>query len=207
MKLPKGLIMCFAGPSGAGKTTLANTLLKSAGVHSGKIVTVTTRAPRGGEVDGADYFFWTKEKFEEGIEQNLFFETENVHGNRYGTLRGTIDSFVTEGRIGVIILDVKGALKLKEAYPSDTVTVFTTTSTKAELASRLVLRKSTVADAKKRLSAADKELEVYNNSVAMFDHLIITDVKHESNASLENILLHECVRRGKSFVFFDGKEA
>src|SRR5664279_4358891 len=96
-KIKKGLLFVFSAPSGAGKTTLLNYLHDTVPnlVYS---ISVTTRPPRKGEVDGRHYFFINEEEFKRRIDRNEFAEWAPVHGNYYGTPRSFIDSTVASGR-------------------------------------------------------------------------------------------------------------
>jgi guanylate kinase len=198
-----GIIYCFAGPSGSGKTTLSEIFRKNLEGVVSRIVTVTTRAPRDGEVDGIDYHFWTSDEFINAVTKDLFFEHEVVHGNYYGTLKTSLQDVISSSRSSVIILDVKGAIKLKETFPNDVVNVFMTCTHIAELRRRIETRNTTQEDIKMRLAAASKELDTYSSNVQKFDYLIVNDNLETSWTILANITFHERVKRGDVLSFKD----
>ena len=109
----KPLFIVMSAPSGCGKTTLIDMLLQEYHdiVYS---VSCTTREPRLGEKDGADYHFMSKERFEELISENAFIEHAFVHGNYYGTLKAPIEEVLAEGNSMILDIDVQGAHKVRE---------------------------------------------------------------------------------------------
>ena len=109
----KPLFLVLSAPSGCGKTTLIDMLLQEYHdiVYS---VSCTTREPRLGEEDGADYHFMSKERFEELIRENAFIEHASVHGNYYGTLKAPIEEVLAEGNSMILDIDVQGAHKVRE---------------------------------------------------------------------------------------------
>lgn len=112
-KKTKPLFIVMSAPSGCGKTTLIDMLLQEYHdiVYS---VSCTTREPRLGEEDGADYHFMSKERFEELIRENAFIEHAFVHGNYYGTLKAPIEEVLAEGNSMILDIDVQGAHKVRE---------------------------------------------------------------------------------------------
>ena len=193
----RGVIYCLCGPSGSGKTTLAN----SCGIP--RVTTVTTRSPREGEVDGFDYYFWGEEIFRRGIEDQMFFEYEEVHGKFYGTLKGSLEEVIARNGTAVIILDVKGAMTLKETYPLNSVNVFLTCTNKGELRRRIEARKTSQEEVERRLKNATEELRAYSLNHEKFDYLILNDDLNTSKSSLLNITLHQGVKLGRPLVFKD----
>lgn len=201
--MKSGIIFCFAGPSGSGKTTLSDIFRQKSAGSVSRITTVTTRAPRDGEVQSVDYYFWSEAEFLNGVDEGLFFEHEIVHGNRYGTLRQSLEKVVSSATVSSIILDVKGAIKLKETFPNDVVNVFMTCSHKNELRRRIQKRDTTEDDLQRRLSAASWELNTYSQNIHKFDYLIVNDDLEASWTVLMNIMCHERVKRGEPFNFED----
>jgi guanylate kinase len=135
----KGLLLPIAAPSGTGKTTVCRHLIKNDArfVFS---VSATTRAPRKMERDGVDYHFLSRNQFEEYIRRQKLAEYEEVFGNYYGTLRNTLDEALGNGKILLLDIDVKGALRIKRLYPDDTVSIFLLPPNNAELMRRLKRR-------------------------------------------------------------------
>ena len=115
-----GMILIVSGPSGSGKSTLCNAMFKEfAGLEFS--VSCTTRAPRGGERDGVEYHFLSREQFEEHIRQDDFLEYANVHGNFYGTLKAEVYDRTERGTDVLLDIDVQGALSIKKRFAADPV--------------------------------------------------------------------------------------
>jgi len=112
------LLVVLSAPSGAGKTTLCNMLLKKC--HGMvRAVTCTTRDPRGAERDGIDYHFLTEREFKRRIRSGDFLEHAEVHGNYYGTLKSSVHTALDEGRDIVLVIDVQGARSVRIAARRD----------------------------------------------------------------------------------------
>jgi guanylate kinase len=132
----RGPLIIVSGPSGTGKTTLIRQLIASYHRPMHLSVSATTRRQRPGEIDGADYFFWTHEQFEAAIAAGEFLEHASVYGNYYGTLKKEVTPFRDRG-FGVICdVDVQGAQAIRAAIP-DHVAVFVRTASMAEYEARL----------------------------------------------------------------------
>ena len=108
----QGHVLVISGPSGSGKSSICRRLLEDSRVQFS--VSVTTREPRTGEVDGVHYHFVEPHQFNEWIKEGAFVEHASVHGNLYGTLRGPMDDAIREGKVYLIEIDVQGALQLKK---------------------------------------------------------------------------------------------
>ena len=121
--MSQGKLIVLSAPSGAGKTTICKELLKINKSWQFS-VSATTREKRENEVDGVDYVFMKKEKFEHLEKFGEFIECEWVHGNRYGTLYAPIEEAINEGKIMLLDVDVKGAMNLIEEFPDDLVSIF-----------------------------------------------------------------------------------
>lgn len=134
----KGLLLVISGPSGAGKGTIIENLMKadSSLVFS---VSATTRAPRPGEVDGVHYHFMTVEKYNELVAANAFVEHAQVHGNYYGTLKSEVDARLTRGESVVLDIDVQGALNVFD-QGIECVSIFIEPPSLEELRERLIKR-------------------------------------------------------------------
>src|SRR5689334_7882839 len=116
-----GLLLVLSAPSGAGKTTLAHRF-RAAHPDAVFSVSATTRPPRGAERDGVDYHFVTPARFADLVEVGAFAEWAEVHGQRYGTLRATVEEALRAGRIALFDIDVQGGEQLHRAFPRDAVT-------------------------------------------------------------------------------------
>jgi guanylate kinase len=190
-RLP-GLLLVLSAPSGAGKTTLAHRFraLHPEAVFS---VSATTRAPRGAEREGVDYHFVTAERFADLVGQGAFAEWAEVHGQRYGTLRATVDQALASGRVALFDIDVQGGSQIKAAWPRETASVLVLSPGVAELERRLRGR-STDSDEviRRRLAAAREEVA---RGLASYDYVVVNDVLEAALARLEAIARHERVTR------------
>ena len=121
--MKKGKLIVLSAPSGTGKTTITKELLKRNPKWKFS-VSATTRPPREGEIDGKDYVFMSKEKFEHYVKFGDFLEWEFVHGNRYGTLTDPLDDCLNDGDLMLLDIDVIGGKNVMEEFPDDTLSIF-----------------------------------------------------------------------------------
>ena len=144
----KGMLLVISGPSGTGKGTLIERLMKEDPtlVFS---VSATTRAPRPGEIDGVHYHFVTNEQYDELVAANAFVEYATVHGNRYGTLRSEVYERLERGENVVLDIDVQGALNVI-ASEKEKVSIFILPPSMQELRSRLTGRGTETEEAVER---------------------------------------------------------
>ena len=133
----KGKLVVISGFSGAGKGTLMKALMKEYGDSYALSVSATTRNPRPGEMDGVDYFFVTKDKFEQMIAEDALIEYAQYVGNYYGTPKEYVQQQLDLGKNVILEIEIQGALKIKEKFP-DTVLMFVTAPNANELKNRLV---------------------------------------------------------------------
>ena len=121
--MSQGKLIVLSAPSGAGKTTICNNLLN---LNNGWLysISATTRPMRENEVDGKDYIFMSKEKFEHKEKFGEFIECEWVHGNRYGTPVEPLENALDNGEIFLLDVDVKGAMSLIEEFENDVISIF-----------------------------------------------------------------------------------
>ena len=178
----KGKLFIVSGPSGSGKSTV--TKLVKDRLNIPLSISATTRQPRDGEIDGKDYFFLTKEIFEQKIKNDEFYEYANVHGNYYGTLKEVVESNLNKGLNVILEIDVQGALIVKEKK-KDAVLVFFRTKDMETLEKRLRNRKTDSEEViQLRLKNAAKELEYEPK----YDYTIINDDIEMSCQELINII-------------------
>ena len=121
--MKKGLLIILAAPSGAGKSTICKELIKN-NKNWNFSVSVTTREPRNGEIDGKDYKFISNSEFEHFVKFGDFIEWEIVHGNKYGTLWSTVDDALDNKKVMILDIDVKGAMSIYEEHPDETILIF-----------------------------------------------------------------------------------
>ena len=178
----KGKLIIVSGPSGSGKSTV--TKLVKDRLNIPLSISATTRQPRVGEIDGKDYFFLTKEIFEQKINNDEFYEYANVHGNYYGTLKEVVESNLNKGLNVILEIDVQGALIAKEKK-KDAILVFFRTRDMETLENRLRNRKTDSEEViQLRLKNAAKELEYEPK----YDYTIINDDIEMSCQELINII-------------------
>jgi len=167
--MQQGKLIIFSAPSGAGKTTIVHHLL-------GKIpqlafsVSATTRAKRGNEVDGKDYYFISKEEFLHRIAKKEFIEFEEVYtDNFYGTLRTEIERLWNQGKHVIFDIDVEGGLHLKKKFEEHALAVFVQPPSLEVLIERLTSRATDSAEKlAERIEKAEKELKY----VSKFDVIL-----------------------------------
>lgn len=185
------LLLILSSPSGAGKTTLTRKLLDCFGDLRFS-VSHTTRKPRANEIDGRDYHFVDRATFERMVDDELFLEWAEVHGNLYGTTRGEIDRARAEGYRGMMFdIDYQGARQIRAALP-EVIGVFILPPSMAELERRLRGRASETEEmVQKRFRASRREIEHY----ALFDYVLVNDELEKAFATLQGIVLAERARR------------
>lgn len=165
----RGNIFVISAPSGAGKTTLCERLLKV--LPDLKMsVSHTTRKPRPGEKDGVNYFFVDKKTFEEMIANEEFIEWAEVYGNFYGTSKKVIFDLIKEGYDILLDIDTQGAKNIRKLYP-ESVLIFILPPSLEELQRRLLLRNENKDIIEKRLSKACEEISQYK----FYDYIVIND--------------------------------
>lgn len=185
----QGRIVVLSGPSGAGKTTLHDLLLKSNAVKGSlaRSISTTTRLPRGNEKSGREYFFVSTRMFEYKIRAGHFLEWAKVFGNYYGTPIKPLRSMIKSGLSVLLCIDVKGGLQVRNKYPR-ALMIFVMTSDIAELRRRLEQRGTdTNASLEKRLKTATEEIA----QAKQYDYVIINDSLDTALGQLTTILSRE----------------
>lgn len=184
-----GFLLVLSGPSGSGKGTVSEALMK----NNDDIIfstSVTTRTPRPGEVNGENYFFATREEFEEMVEKDELLEHAFVHTNYYGTPQKFVFDEIEKGEIVLLEIDVQGALQIKEKY-KEAVFIFLIPPTMDELRSRLVKRDTETEDEiETRYRNAFRELDF----VGEYDYFVINDVIDNAVKDIETIIAAEKLR-------------
>jgi guanylate kinase len=188
----KGAILVLSGPSGAGKSTIINAASDEIGEYYFSIST-TTRAPRMGEANAKDYFFVSKESFEEDIKAGNFLEYAEVHGNYYGTSLKPVRDALDAGKLVIFDIDVQGHRLVRAKMNDITTSAFITPPTSAELEKRLRARCTDSEDViVQRLENAKEEIE----AVGEYDFTIINDSVEE--AAQEFVIVAKAARLKQS---------
>jgi guanylate kinase len=188
----KGAILVLSGPSGAGKSTIINAASGEIGEYYFSIST-TTRGPRMGEENAKDYFFVSKESFEEDIKAGNFLEYAEVHGNYYGTSLKPVREALDAGKLVIFDIDVQGHRLVRAKMNDITTSAFITPPTSAELEKRLRARCTDSEDViVQRLENAKEEIE----AVGEYDFTIINDNVEE--AAQEFVIVAKAARLKQS---------
>ncbi len=187
----RGLLLVMSSPSGAGKTTLSRRLLAT-DRNITMSVSVTTRPPRPGEVDGKDYLFISKNEFARLRDQGDLLEYAEVFGNFYGTPKKPVEEALAQGRDVLFDIDWQGTQQLAQAMEDDLVRIFILPPSAEELRERLIRRaqdsSSVVA---KRMAEASREISHWPE----YDYVIINEDIDAADRQLSAILLAERLRR------------
>lgn len=172
MKLDnQGLLIVISGPSGVGKGTVRKALFQRSDHDLAYSISMTTRKPRKGEVDGVDYYFVSREEFERRIKNNQFLEYAEFVGNYYGTPKDKVLDQLNKGSEVVLEIEVNGASQIKKIMP-DAVFIFIAPPTYDALEKRLIARGTEHSDAiKERIEKAHHEIKLANN----YDYIVIND--------------------------------
>ena len=183
----KGKLVVISGFSGAGKGTLMKALIKEYGDSYALSVSATTRNPRPGEMDGVDYFFVTKDKFEQMIAEDALIEYAQYVGNYYGTPKEYVQQQLDLGKNVILEIEIQGALKIKEKFP-DTVLMFVTAPNANELKNRLVGRGTETPEViAARLSRACEE----SMGMEKYDYLVINDTIENGISLIDRLICDE----------------
>lgn len=185
MSEPASKLVVISAPSGTGKTTLCARLLREIPELVLSIST-TTRAPRGTEKEGVEYFFVPKDEFRGKIAAGRFAEWAEVHGNFYGTTKDFVERAFSAGKSLLLDIDVQGADQLKKNYPGQTLRVFLKPPSMAELERRLRARGTDSEESiAKRLAGAAKEMAHEEH----FDRVIVNDDLERAYFELAGVVL------------------
>lgn len=186
--MDKGLLVVISGPSGAGKGTIYRNVIERTGME--RSVSVTTRQPRPGEVDGVDYFFRTEEQYQQMIAAGEFLETAAVYNNFYGTPKAPVFANLENGKDVLFEVDVHGARSIKKKY-HEAICIFIMTPDFRTLETRLKNRGTeTPSSLQTRLSAARHELKKYEN----FDYIVFNDDIEQATEQVLGIIAAEKCR-------------
>ena len=172
--MKKGRMLIVSAPSGCGKSTIVQWLMKEhPELRLYFSISCTSRAPRGTEQNGVEYFFISPEEFRDRIAKNEFLEYEEVYHDRfYGTLKQQVERQREQGQNVVFDVDVKGGVNIKKHYGDEALSLFIQPPSVAELRKRLEGRGTDSAEAiEERLAKAEYEMTF----ASQFDHVIVND--------------------------------
>ena len=192
VKEARGIVLLVSGPAGIGKTTVCENLLAEFGPNLQRAVTVTTRAPRDGERDGADYHFLSAEAFEKKVSGGEFYEHAIVHGRRYGTLKSEVRQRLGAGIDLLLTVDVQGAEAFRRAAQTDEFlagklhTVFLMPDDTEELQRRLSGRGTdSEEEIELRMQTAQDEM----TRCGEYDHRVVSGTKEADLSQARKIYL------------------
>ncbi len=187
---PEGHIFVISAPSGTGKTTLCRRILDKFSFLSFSI-SHTTRKPRENEKNAVDYFFITRDEFEQKIKQDFWAEWAEVHGNLYGTSLNFIREKIKDGSSLILDIDVQGAKQIKSSIP-DAITIFIMPPSFKVLEHRLRSRGTDSEDViQKRLANAENEIK----EKVFYDFSIVNDDLDTAAGELEKIINGFCIKK------------
>ncbi|TFE03719.1 guanylate kinase [Jeotgalibacillus sp. R-1-5s-1] len=187
----KGLLIVLSGPSGVGKGTVRKELFSQENTAYEYSVSMTTRLPREGEVDGKDYFFKSREEFELLIEQDKLLEYAEYVGNYYGTPVDYVRETINNGKDVFLEIEVEGAKQIRDKFPEG-LFIFLAPPSLSELQNRLVTRGTETDDViQNRVAAAKRELEMMN----LYDYVVENDKVELACERIDAIVMAEHLKR------------
>ncbi|MEC1678732.1 guanylate kinase [Bacillus mojavensis] len=187
----RGLLIVLSGPSGVGKGTVRQAIFSQEDTKFEYSISITTRNPREGEVNGVDYFFKTREEFEQMIADNKLLEWAEYVGNYYGTPVDYVEQTLQEGKDVFLEIEVQGALQVRNAFPEG-LFIFLAPPSLSELKNRIVTR-GTETDAliENRMKAAKAEIEMMD----AYDYVVENDNIETACDKIKAIVLAEHLKR------------
>lgn len=195
---PQGVLLVVSGPSGAGKGTICQ-MLREHLPQLGYSISVTTRKPRVGEVDGKSYFFKTVDEVKEMIAQGELLEYAEVYGNYYGTPKKYVMDLLQSGQDVLLEIDIQGALQIKKHFPEG-VFVFIVPPSLDELSARIYKRGTDSEDViKRRMASAASELTY----AAEYDYIIVNDIAEKAAQKVLTVMEAERYRVARTYFIVD----
>jgi len=187
----KGLLIVLSGPSGVGKGTVRKEIFSQKNNAFEYSISMTTRLPREGEVDGTDYFFKTREEFETLIEQGKLLEYAEFVGNYYGTPVDYVRETTDKGKDVFLEIEVEGAKQVREKFP-DGLFIFLSPPSLSELKNRIVTRGTETEEIiNNRMNVAKEEIEMMH----LYDYVVENDTVENACEKIKAIIIAEHCRR------------
>lgn len=185
----KGLLIVVSGPSGAGKDTICQKLIKE-NSNIWMSVSMTTRKPRPLEKDGIDYFFVSNEEFENKINDNTFLEYASYNDNYYGTPKDKVEEKLNEGKDVILVIDINGAVNIKKIIPS-ALFIFIMPPDMETLKNRLIDRKTESKD-----KVVQRFITAYNevNNYKKYNYVVVNDKVEDAVNKVKSIIQSEKCR-------------
>jgi len=178
----KGFPIVLSSPSGGGKTTLAG-MAMGADRKLVRVVTCTTRQPRGGEKHGRDYFFLTEKSFKDGIRRGKFAEWARVHTNYYGVPKSELRKQMRRGNNPLLVIDVQGGNTIRKSFP-EAALIFVLPPDMKTLAARIAKRAGGTDNVALRLKTAKKEI----TQARRYDYAVVNDRLDKAAAQIAAII-------------------
>jgi len=189
----QGILIVLSGPSGAGKGTICQALLRS-NPELKYSVSATTRAPRTGEVDGVNYLFVSRSEFQSMIDNDQLLEWAEVYGNFYGTPCQQISEMLQSGKDVVLEIDRQGAMQIKKKFPEG-VCIYIVPPSMDELANRIYKRGTdSLENIKTRLGSANEELTYIRN----YNYVVVNDEVANAMEKVTAIIIAEKCQVGRN---------
>lgn len=183
----KGKLIILSGPSGVGKGTVRETLMNDLDLHLAYSISMTTRSPRNGEIDGVHYFFVSKERFEKAIENDELLEYASFVGNYYGTPRNFVNKLLNDGYNVLLEIEVQGAEQVMKKCP-EAITIFMMPPSFEELEKRIRGRRSEPEQiVQQRLEKARNEMKLVNN----YKFVVTNDIVEKASKQIADIIKSE----------------
>lgn len=199
MQTNRGILLVLSGFSGSGKGTVVKEVMKKYSDKYALSISATSRQPRPGETDGIEYFFKTREEFEEMIAKDELVEYAQYVNNYYGTPKAYVEEQLAAGKDVILEIEIQGALKIKKKFP-DTLLLFMTPPSADELKERLVGRGTEAMDViESRLSRAVEEAQ----GIEEYDYIIVNDNLEECVERFHSIVSNEHYRVSRKQEFIE----
>lgn len=180
----RGKLFILSGPSGVGKGTVREKVFEDPSVNLTYSISMTTRLPRSGEIDGTHYYFVSKEYFENAIKEDALLEYAQFVGNYYGTPKFAVDKLLNEGKNVLLEIEVQGAKQVMAKCP-DAITIFMVPPSFEELEKRIRGRRSEPEDiVAQRLNKARSEMELRKN----YKHVVTNDTIENASKAIIDII-------------------
>ncbi|WP_445488350.1 guanylate kinase [Niallia sp. 03133] len=187
----KGLLIVLSGPSGVGKGTVRKQIFSQQNNSFEYSISMTTRLPRAGEVDGIDYFFKKREEFEKLIEKGKLLEYAEFVGNYYGTPVDYVRETTDKGKDVFLEIEVEGAKQVREKFP-DGLFIFLSPPSLSELKNRIVTRGTETEEIiNNRMNVAKEEIEMMH----LYDYVVENDTVENACEKIKAIIIAEHCRR------------